>query len=230
MEPGSVSFTAWPFTPGFFRMDVFTNYGPCDPIACSFDPNFPDNPAARFYLTHVDSRDAYTDDSHESYYARLWGYFVPNQTTNYTFYLRSDDASQLWLSTNGAPTNKVLLIQELGCCNAFSAHASAPRSLVAGQRYFLELVYHEGTGGDFGQASIDGINPIPGELLGIYADPKWRLDIRRLSGGVMLSWPPGGTLQETTSLPAQWTDRTNAPNPFVISNGPTRFFRLRFPQ
>jgi hypothetical protein len=171
MEFGNVSFTASLFTPGFLRMDVFTNYGPCDPLPCFFDPNFPDNPAARFYLTQMNSRDAYPDDSHDNYYARLWGYFVPDQTTNYTFYLSSDDASKLWLSTDENPTNKLLLTQEPGCCNPFSAHASSPRPLVAGQRYFFELMYHEGGGGDYAVASIDGANPIPGGFLGIYADP-----------------------------------------------------------
>lgn len=41
------------------------------------------------------------------YSSKITGYFVPPQSDNYTFYIRSDDISELYLST-GEPSAKVL--------------------------------------------------------------------------------------------------------------------------
>jgi hypothetical protein len=122
----------------------------------------------------------YPTDAREGYGARISGYFTPQVTTNYTFYLRSDDSSQLWLSTDANPANTNLLTAETACCNPFSAHASASTSRVAGQPYYLELLYKEGTGGDYGQAAMkitgdptspDSLLPINSLFLSSLADP-----------------------------------------------------------
>jgi hypothetical protein len=78
------------------------------------------------------------------------------------------------------PAGKSQLQAETGCCNAFSAHASAPVTLTGGQAYYMELLYKEGTGGDFGQAAEkqagdttnpDSLLPIRGIFLATLADP-----------------------------------------------------------
>ena len=108
------------------------------------------------------------------------GYFVPQLSTNHTFYLRSDDASKLFLSTNDQESNKVELAFEPGCCNPYSAHASSPVALIAGQRYYFEVIYKEGTGGDYAQVAVktpsnpmnpDLLPPIYGGVLASLADP-----------------------------------------------------------
>jgi hypothetical protein len=141
---------------------------------------FPNSPDLSTHIAAVNSRIPYPTDAREAYGARISGYFVPQVTTNHTFYLSSDDASRLFLSTDASEANRVLLTEELGCCNPFAAHGSAPRPLVAGQRYFLDLLYKEGTGGDFGMAAVrrapslqdpNSLSPIPGHLLASLADP-----------------------------------------------------------
>ena len=41
------------------------------------------------------------------YSSKITGFFIPPQSDNYTFYIRSDDTSELYLSM-GDPANKVL--------------------------------------------------------------------------------------------------------------------------
>jgi hypothetical protein len=141
---------------------------------------YPNSPDTVRFITAATSRQVYPTDTREGYGARMTGYFVPLVTSNYTFYLSSDDASELWLSTGDSEVNKVLLTAETGCCNPFSAHASASLALTAGQPYWFQLLYKEGTGGDYGQAAVkftadpvnpDSLQPINGGLLASLADP-----------------------------------------------------------
>lgn len=74
------------------------------------------------------------------------GFIEAPQTGQYTFWIASDDDSQLWLSTDATPTNRVLICQNVGAVpplnfTAKPAQQSAPVSLVAGQKYYYE-VYH----------------------------------------------------------------------------------------
>ena len=214
-------------------------------------PNYPNNPRERILMPTLDSRNAYPNDIHEQYGARISGWFTPAITTNYIFYLRSDDNSELWLSTNNMPTNKVKIQAELGCCNPFAAHPSLPQALVAGRAYYIELLYKEGTGGDYGQAAVktSGDPADPNMLTGISgafltaADPTPavlllpRLAIGRSAGSVIITWPAsytGFTLETAPVLPsATWTPVSssvvNGENTAIISipASGNAFYRLR---
>src|SRR5207237_7380987 len=97
------------------------------------------------------------------------------------FYLRSDDSSRLYLTPAGSdPSGAALITEETGCCGAFSAHASAPQALTAGQAYSIRAIYKEGTGGDYCQVAAkldtdptnpDTLHPISGAFLAAPADP-----------------------------------------------------------
>ena len=58
---------------------------------------FPNKPTATGYVTNF--FEAPTDIM-EEYGQRLRGFIVPPVTGNYTFWIASDDGSQLWLSTD----------------------------------------------------------------------------------------------------------------------------------
>ena len=68
----------------------------------------------------------------ESYGTRLRGYLHPPATGNYTFYIASDDASELWLSTDEDPASAVLI-----CASRYHAvspnHSTAKNSPVSSQ-------------------------------------------------------------------------------------------------
>lgn len=99
---------------------------------------------------------------------RLIGWFQPDVTGYYDFFIRSDDPSQLFLNsvnpgtgTNTLPdiTTEFPICQEDTCCNAFqepgvsSRTTSTPIFLEAGKLYGSVILYKEGGGGDFVQVA-----------------------------------------------------------------------------
>lgn len=180
LQTTNVTFQNWLVGRGSVWFDAY-NVGSGDQVALLTNHVlFPNSPDLSRHIASVNSRIVYPTDSREGYGARMSGYFVPQVTTNHTFYISSDDNSRLFLSTDASEANRVLLTEETGCCTPFSAHASAPRPLVAGQRYFIDMLYKEGTGGDYGQAAVriapstadpNSLPTIPGHLLASLADP-----------------------------------------------------------
>ena len=47
------------------------------------------------------------DDTQDTYSTRMKGFFVPSENSDYTFYIRGDDKTALYLSSDENPANKV---------------------------------------------------------------------------------------------------------------------------
>ena len=66
-----------------------------------------------------------------NYGQRVQGYLYPPTTGYYTFWIASDDYSQLWLSTTSSPTNAVEIASVNGWTNyrawTTEVRASSPR-------------------------------------------------------------------------------------------------------
>jgi len=142
------------------------------------DPRYPATPDAVGAVYSFNSRDYFPDDTHETYGATMEGYLTPTVSGSYRFFVYSDDASQLFLSTDDKEANLVQIAEETGCCNNFtepdSPQTSEPIALVAGKNYFTRMIYKEGGGGDYGQVAwrMEGdktpaasLKPIPGKYL-----------------------------------------------------------------
>ncbi len=147
------------------------------------DPRYPATPDLTATVFSFNSRGAFADDSHENYGATMEGFLTPTETADYRFFVYSDDASELYLSTDATEANLALIAQETGCCNNFTepgtARTSEPVSLVAGKKYFIRMVYKEGGGGDYGQVAwrkegdttaAGSLLPIPGKYLSAAVD------------------------------------------------------------
>lgn len=132
-------------------------------------------------LTGVDSPNGYGDN----YGAKVSGFVIPPKTASYRFFLRSDDASQFWLSTDDKEASAVMIAEETGCCNAFtepdSPRTSEPVSLVAGKKYAFYALVKEGGGGDFLQVAAreegdktaaGSLKPISGSWIAANARPS----------------------------------------------------------
>lgn len=114
----------------------------------------------------------------DNYGARTSGWFTAPATGSYYFYVASDDASELWLSTNGDPANKVKIASVVGYSNpkqwtAQASQKSASIALTAGTSYYLEVLHKEGGGGDHvaigWQPTAGGaITDLPAVNLGVY--------------------------------------------------------------
>lgn len=175
------------------------------------NPNYPNNPRERLIMTAFDTLSVYPDFSHEGYGARMRGLFFPPESGNWVFYLASDDPSRLFLNPNGPDAaGKVLIAQESACCGQWTGHTSLmpapagygrPLPLVAGQGYYIEAIFKEGTGGDYCKvaAALEGqpapsdnpnqqmsvsVNAIPGSMLGYPAVPAG------VAGNVSITQPP----------------------------------------
>jgi hypothetical protein len=184
---------------GFFNITgttiaTLTNHAkfPDNPDALFFFPYFEWNATEDITLPPGNYAD--------NYGGQMVGYFYPPGTGDYVFWLAADDNAVLFLSTDATPANKKLIAQESIWSNAreytFSGGASdltakdssqfaatqwptkdvnlggARITLQAGQPYYIEALFKEGTGGDFLSVAvldpafaIDPNLPIPGEFL-----------------------------------------------------------------
>ncbi|MDP6047728.1 MAG: Ig-like domain-containing protein [Phycisphaerae bacterium] len=113
------------------------------------NPNYPNSPTDWDLLTIFEAPTNWND----GYGTRMRGYIFPPDTGNYTFWIASDDASQLFLSTNESPANAVKIAEVTGWTpsrqwfnNASQKSVEIP--LVAGQKYYIEAIHIEGGGGD----------------------------------------------------------------------------------
>jgi hypothetical protein len=89
----------------------------------------------------------------DNFGGRLSAVICAPQTGNYTFWISSDDSSELRLSTDSSPSNVMAIASVNGWTNVntwntYSSQQSAQISLVAGKAYYIEANYKEGTGGD----------------------------------------------------------------------------------
>jgi hypothetical protein len=144
----------------------------------------------------------------DNYFGQVTGWFVPATTGSYVFYIASDDQGALYLSTDASPANKKLIASEPTWGGAYSWTGAGNNrdpngdglflnrsdtfpgtewpsgntvTLTAGQRYYMEVLYREGGGGDNGGATFkvagaaDPANgaesAIRGALIGTLVDP-----------------------------------------------------------
>lgn len=110
----------------------------------------------------------------DSYGQRLQGYITAPATGSYTFWISGDDNVELWLSTNDQVANRVRIAYHtdwtgIDQWNQYTTQRSAAISLVAGQRYYVEVLHKEGSGGD--NLSVgwrkpsDGTGTVPAEIV-----------------------------------------------------------------
>jgi len=173
-------------SPGFVTAEFFHDIsGTAISGLLESDKYISNTPDATRVLNSLNTPDGYG----ENYGARVSGFILPQETADYRFFIRSDDASQFFLNTTAGgatpnPNTDAPIAEETGCCDAFKEpdDAQAPLfetslavRLTAGQRYaFLGLV-KEGGGGDFFQIAwrkegdstpAGSLRPLSGPVIG----------------------------------------------------------------
>src|ERR1043165_1952140 len=134
-------------------------------------PAFPNTPSETLALNIFEI----PADSDDNYGTVVRGFIYPPATGNYTFWIASDDGSELWLSPSENPGDKIKICQLAGACaprqwDSSPPQKSKPIQLYAGRRYYIEALQKEGEGGDHlavGWQLPDGKmeRPIPGSRL-----------------------------------------------------------------
>ena len=112
-------------------------------------PGWPNNPDQTQVLTRFEIPVNWND----RYGTRIAAYVHPIESGNYTFWISSDDHSELWLSPDASAANATRIAYVSGWTNPrewtkFSQQQSAPIPLQAGSMYYIEALMGEGTGGD----------------------------------------------------------------------------------
>ncbi|MFD2228556.1 PA14 domain-containing protein [Alkalimarinus sediminis] len=88
-----------------------------------------------------------------NYGSRIRGYLYPDTTGSYTFYISSNDSSELWISTGENPDKKRLVAYMDGWAtpgdtSKYPTQKSTPIILESGQAYYIEALQKQGSGSD----------------------------------------------------------------------------------
>ncbi|MBE7500612.1 MAG: hypothetical protein HS113_09965 [Verrucomicrobiales bacterium] len=174
------------FAMGVVKFEAFTDIGGTAIQALLDAAKFQNNQPDDFRLiTGIDTPNGYGDN----YGARVSGFIVPPESGNYHFFIRSDDASALYLSANETPPDPAWdwpIAQETGCCAAFQEPGAEettldPIAMVAGRKYAFIALVKEGGGGDYLQVAARkegdstpaaSLRPLSGAWIGVNAKPS----------------------------------------------------------
>lgn len=144
-ETGETAETALPAGQGTGKIlrEMWTDVGGKSIDDLFASPDYPDNPSARDYMTALEGpRDG------KDFGVRIRGYIHPPVSGQYRFWIASDDASQLWLSTDANPANKVPIAgvhtwTPSRQWDKLPEQTSAIINLRAGQTYYIEIVHKQ---------------------------------------------------------------------------------------
>lgn len=150
----------------------------------------------------------------DNYGSRLRGWLFAPMTGDYTFWIASDDNGELWLSTDEDPINKRRIASVPGYTPSRDfdntggtggpEQKSQPQHLVKGQRYYIEALMKDGTGGDNVAVAWQGpVSPARQVLSGDYIGPTPLVPAKAYAPGpgngatdvmhtATLSWMAGG--------------------------------------
>jgi signal transduction histidine kinase len=122
----------------------------CHPYIVSF-PDYPYRPAG------TDLRNSFEAPRNwgEYHLSRFRGFLHPPATGEYTFWIASDNSSELWLSTNAEPScvRKIAFESRYSWVaprewSKYPSQRSENIFLKAGQTYYIEALHEQTTGGD----------------------------------------------------------------------------------
>lgn len=122
----------------------------------------------------------------ERFGQRLRGFLHPPKTGDYTFWIGSDNGSELWISTTtrAADARRVASVSgwvQTGNWNQKSSQKSSPVTMVAGESYYVEILHKEGIGWDYlrvgwlkpGETGTEPSEYVPSYALSPLSCPNW---------------------------------------------------------
>jgi aryl-phospho-beta-D-glucosidase BglC (GH1 family) len=157
---------------GTILREFWLNAAGSTPADLRSNSNFPNNPSGSNQLTTLEGPTNFAD----AYGTRIRGFVHPPVSGAYTFWIASDDGGDLSLSTNSDPANatRIAFVDSFTNPHEYTKLASQKSvaiNLIAGQKYYIEVVQKEGGGGDNVSVAWQGPG-IPQQVIpGIYMSP-----------------------------------------------------------
>ena len=113
------------------------------------DPTYPANTTLSEEITSFETPSDFADN----FGSRVHGWLHPVTSGDYTFWIATDDESELWLSTDEKPANAVVISKVTDYAPALAFDdpdvvPSDPITLEGGKAYYISGIYKEGGGGD----------------------------------------------------------------------------------
>ena len=113
------------------------------------DADFPDNPDYTKILPSFDGPVNWA----ENYGTQMKGYFIAPVTGEYTFWVASDDNSELYLSSDITAENATMIAYLYASSgknswDAYTSQKSGEVTLKAGNAYYIRTIHKEGSGND----------------------------------------------------------------------------------
>jgi hypothetical protein len=167
--------------------------------------NYPNNPTSTGTISIFEG----PSNSADNYGSRCRGFIVPPTTGSYTFWIASDDNSELWLSTSSDPAGASRIAYVNGYCNPrewtkFSTQQSAAITLQAGQYYYIEALQKDGAGNDNLAVGWQGPGitgdaerPIPNNRLRVWTGTQYTLTVNNDGRGTTT---PSGSVSVTAGV------------------------------
>jgi hypothetical protein len=137
------------YQPGVIVRSFYENIAGNNVTDLTSSPNFPNTPSSQQILTSFDGGTEHGDN----YGSTIRGFLIPPTTGSYTFWIASDDGSELRIGTNASPASAVVRATLANASNQYQWTANASQksvalTLTAGTPYYIEARHKEGGGGD----------------------------------------------------------------------------------
>ena len=130
------------------KQQIWTGLGGNGIAGLTSSSNYPNSPNLTRYSPIIQA--CYPADN---FGQKLSGYLLPKETGSHTFWITADDAGEVWLSTDANPSNKTRIAfsnsaTDPDAWTAQGSQQSAAVNLVAGQRYYIEVLQRDHGGRD----------------------------------------------------------------------------------
>jgi hypothetical protein len=159
---------------GYILYEYWFDFAGTAVTSLTGDPRYPDDPEMSEWRTSFQSE----LNRWDNYGTRARGYIYPPATGDYTFWISGDDYCELWLSSDDDPVNISMVAEVPGWSNQnewtkYPEQMSAPVTLQAGQKYYIEALQKEEGGGDLLDVGWSGatIGNAPVIIEGKYLSP-----------------------------------------------------------
>ncbi len=255
----TATFKSWGLVSNRAQLQLFNNIAGTATQGLYDDPKFPNSPDSVLYRSGLSFGEEtnFGNTYGDNFGAVMRGWLIPTETAQYHFFIRSDDASQLYVSADATlpnPLTSTAIAEETGCCEGFKEPdpnavqpfetTITPISLTAGQRYGVVFVVKEGGGGDWGQVAwrkvgdTTAAGSLPFISNHVYyfgpqsAPPQPQFSaVTRSGNNLTITWTGAGTLESspTVGTGATWTAvaGAGAGTATVPVTGAGLFFRIR---